>query len=474
MTHHFHSVRLRDTSHSGTLHPLVVSIGVILAESAAIIAAALLSGYGYHMTVYGNPGPTREFVVFGAVFAVAFAGLRLIRGEPTAFWSAEEDWARGLAPEWNQCCVAILALAFFAKASDGYSRGWLLLFYVIGFLALGVLRHRFGTALARAVAEGRVALRQMMVIGRQEDLVAFTLRHRPSESGLRIVACVEIGTDPRQRARQIAAAVEVARELHPDDVHIVLPWSEPDAIEACVEAFEQLPVAIRVAPDRLLERYADLRLDRFGSMVTVHLVRPPLTVFEQLVKRSFDLVASILILFMLAPLFAVVAVLIKRDSKGPVFFRQTRYGFNQEPFRIWKFRSMTTQDDGPVVAQAQRNDPRVTRIGRFLRRTNIDELPQVLNVIAGNMSLVGPRPHAVAHNRLFEQRIASYACRHNVKPGITGWAQVNGHRGETDTEEKMEMRVRHDLFYIDNWSFLLDIKILILTVISSKAYRNAV
>ena len=116
----------------------------------------------------------------------------------------------------------------------------------------------------------------------------------------------------------------------------------------------------------------------------------------------------------------------------------------------------------------------MTRIGRFLRRTNIDELPQVLNVIAGDMSLVGPRPHAVAHNRLFEQRIASYARRHNVKPGITGWAQVNGHRGETDTEEKMEMRVRHDLFYIDNWSFLLDIKILILTVISPKAYRNAV
>jgi len=472
MTHHFHSVRLRDTSHSGTLHPLAVSIGVILAESAAIIAAAMLSGYGYYMAVYGNAGPTKEFAAFGAVFAVAFAGLRLIRGEPTAFWSVEEDWARGLAPEWNQCCVALLALAFFAKASDGYSRGWLLLFYVIGFLALGVLRHRFGTALARAVSEGRVALRQMLVIGRQEDLAAFTLRHRPSESGLRIIASVEIGSDPRQHARQIAAAVEIARELHPDDVHIVLPWSEPAAIEACVEAFEQLPVAIRVAPDRLLERYADLRLDRFGSMVTMQLVRPPLSVFEQLVKRSFDVVASILILFMLAPLFAVVAVLIKRDSKGPVFFRQTRSGFNQEPFRIWKFRSMTTQDEGAV--QATRNDPRVTRIGSFLRRTNIDELPQVLNVLAGHMSLVGPRPHPVSLNRLFEQRIASYARRHNIKPGITGWAQVNGHRGETDTEEKMEMRVRHDLFYIDNWSFLLDIKIMILTVISPKAYRNAV
>jgi lipopolysaccharide/colanic/teichoic acid biosynthesis glycosyltransferase len=152
---------------------------------------------------------------------------------------------------------------------------------------------------------------------------------------------------------------------------------------------------------------------------------------------------------------------------------QRRYGFNQKPFRIIKFRTMRTLDDGAVVPQAQRNDPRVTRIGRWLRRWNIDEVPQLFNVLKGDMSLVGPRPHALSHNREFEQRISLYARRHNVKPGITGWAQIHGFRGETDTDEKMKLRVEYDLFYIDNWSAALDLQILFRTVFSARSYRNA-
>jgi lipopolysaccharide/colanic/teichoic acid biosynthesis glycosyltransferase len=157
-----------------------------------------------------------------------------------------------------------------------------------------------------------------------------------------------------------------------------------------------------------------------------------------------------------------------------VFFRQRRYGFNQQPFRIIKFRTMTTLDDGDVVPQATNDDRRVTRVGRFLRRWNIDELPQLVNVLKGDMSLVGPRPHALSHNREYERKISLYARRHNVRPGITGWAQVNGFRGCTDTDDKMRQRVDHDLYYIDNWSILLDLRILLLTVFSRRAYRNAV
>jgi lipopolysaccharide/colanic/teichoic acid biosynthesis glycosyltransferase len=156
-----------------------------------------------------------------------------------------------------------------------------------------------------------------------------------------------------------------------------------------------------------------------------------------------------------------------------VFFRQRRYGFNQQPFRIIKFRTMTTLDDGDVIRQACRNDGRITRIGGWLRRWNIDELPQLINVLRGDMSLVGPRPHALSHDREYEQRISLYARRHNVRPGITGWAQVNGLRGETDTDEKMRRRVDYDLYYIDNWSMLFDLKILLYTVFSRRAYRNA-
>ncbi|MBM3607072.1 MAG: exopolysaccharide biosynthesis polyprenyl glycosylphosphotransferase [Alphaproteobacteria bacterium] len=205
----------------------------------------------------------------------------------------------------------------------------------------------------------------------------------------------------------------------------------------------------------------------------MHLVRRPLSTLDIILKRLFDVVIASIALVLLAPLFLVMAALIKLDSKGPVFFLQRRYGFNQEPFRIWKFRSMTTLDDGPVIKQATANDVRVTRIGRFMRRTNIDELPQLVNVLKGEMSLVGPRPHALAHDQLYERTIALYARRHNVRPGITGWAQVSGLRGETNSDAKMRRRVEYDLYYIDNWSLMFDVKIMILTVFSRKAYRNA-
>jgi exopolysaccharide biosynthesis polyprenyl glycosylphosphotransferase len=173
------------------------------------------------------------------------------------------------------------------------------------------------------------------------------------------------------------------------------------------------------------------------------------------------------------PFLILVAIPIKLDSPGPIFFVQRRYGFNQQPFRIIKFRTMRTLDDGPVIRQARQNDPRLTRIGGWLRRWNIDEIPQLFNVLTGDMSLVGPRPHALSHDREYEQGISRYARRHNVRPGITGWAQIHGYRGETDTEEKMRKRVEYDLYHIDNWSLWLDFKIMVRTVVSRSAYRNA-
>jgi exopolysaccharide biosynthesis polyprenyl glycosylphosphotransferase len=187
----------------------------------------------------------------------------------------------------------------------------------------------------------------------------------------------------------------------------------------------------------------------------------------------FDLAVSSVLLVVLSPLFALIALAIRLDSRGPVLFLQGRHGFNQQTFRIIKFRTMRTMDDGDHVPQATLNDPRITRVGALLRRYNLDELPQLANVILGQMSLVGPRPHAVAHDREYEQRIGLYARRHNVKPGITGWAQVHGLRGETQTDDKMAKRVAHDLWYIDNWSFWLDVVIMFQTVFARKAYANA-
>jgi exopolysaccharide biosynthesis polyprenyl glycosylphosphotransferase len=194
---------------------------------------------------------------------------------------------------------------------------------------------------------------------------------------------------------------------------------------------------------------------------------------QQLEKRAFDVVVATLALLLLSPVFALVALAIRLESRGPALFRQKRYGLNQEPFRIFKFRSMRTMDDGAVVKQATRTDARVTRIGAHLRRLSIDELPQLLNVLIGDMSIVGPRPHALAHDQLYVGRLARYARRHNVKPGITGWAQVCGHRGEIADDSAMAARLDHDLYYIDHWSLWLDLKIVFMTVFSRKAHKNA-
>jgi exopolysaccharide biosynthesis polyprenyl glycosylphosphotransferase len=242
---------------------------------------------------------------------------------------------------------------------------------------------------------------------------------------------------------------------------------------AGAESLLKLPAEIHLGPEHILDRFEEVQLSKSGPIASLQLRRVPLSSIELIEKRAFDLLFASLALLLLTPLLIAVAVLIKLDSPGPVFFRQRRFGFNQEPFQIIKFRSMHALEDGPSIRQARRNDPRVTRIGAWLRRWSIDEIPQLFNVIKGEMSLVGPRPHALSHDREYEQRISTYARRHNVKPGMTGWAQIHGLRGETDTDEKMRKRVEHDLFYIDHWSVALDLQILIRTLMSRACYRNA-
>jgi len=273
--------------------------------------------------------------------------------------------------------------------------------------------------------------------------------------------------------RDLAQAVASVRGIEPDAIFLLLPWSATATIARCAETFLTLPVEIHLGPEQILHKFEDVELSKLGPLASLRLTRRPLTRFEVVQKRAFDLVFATAALIALTPLIVVVAVLIGLQGRGPIFFRQRRYGFNQKQFRIIKFRTMSTLDDGKVVAQARRGDPRLTRLGRWLRRWNIDEIPQLFNVLKGDMSLVGPRPHALSHDREFERRISLYARRHNVKPGITGWAQINGFRGETDTEEKMRKRVEHDLFYIDNWSLWLDLKIIARTVLSPAAYQNA-
>ena len=273
--------------------------------------------------------------------------------------------------------------------------------------------------------------------------------------------------------QDLEEAVNSARILRPDAIFLVMPWSATDTINRCAETLLALPAEIHLGPEHILDRFAHVQLLKFGPISSLQLTRMPLSRLELIEKRVFDLLFASVGLLLLTPLLVIAAIMIKLDSAGPVFFLQHRFGFNQKPFRIIKFRTMRTLEDGPFVSQARKNDPRVTKVGCWLRRWNIDEVPQLFNVIKGDMSLVGPRPHALSHDREYEQRISFYARRHNVKPGITGWAQIHGLRGETDTDDKMQKRVDSDLYYIDNWSVWLDLQILIRTVISADSYRNA-
>jgi Undecaprenyl-phosphate glucose phosphotransferase len=325
-----------------------------------------------------------------------------------------------------------------------------------------------------ATAAGGVASRRVVLVGFEQSIKAFTQRYQPSASGMNVVAAIGLRDETESIDDDLALAAATARMLRPDDVFILVPWSQTEVIDSCVTTFLRVPAQIHLGPERVLDRFVDARIDKIGTISSLSLGGHPLNLVEIIVKRLFDIVVSVAALVLLSPLLALVAALIRLDSNGPALFTQRRYGFNQEAFRIFKFRSMTTMEDGRDIAQAKVQDPRVTRIGRFIRRYNIDELPQLINVLRGDMSLVGPRPHALVHDQLFERKIALYARRHNVKPGITGWAQVNGLRGEIDGPEKIRQRVEHDLYYIDNWSLLFDVWIIFLTVFSKKAYRNAV
>ena len=248
------------------------------------------------------------------------------------------------------------------------------------------------------------------------------------------------------------------------EVYITLPLGSQPRILQLLESVQGTTASLFFVPDVFGISIIQGRLQDLGGLPVVGICETPFTGTNELAKRLSDMVLASLILLLIAPLLLLIAIGIKLDSPGPVIFRQRRNGLDGEEIVVYKFRSMTTQDNGASLVQATRGDPRVTRLGAFLRRTSLDELPQFINVMQGRMSIVGPRPHAVAHNTLYRELIKAYMVRHKVRPGITGWAQVNGLRGETETVEKMRARVEYDLEYLRNWSLGLDLQIIVRTI----------
>ena len=446
-------------------------------ELSVIVALAVVTGLAYHFTVYGASGSIGQYADIGGLAGLAYALSFLIRDEYGVESLIEGRRSNSrLFFFWNFAFVALAVIGFLTKSTAVFSRGWLLLFYIAGAVAVIALNSALQRSLAALIVRGIVRRRKLMIVGTEDEIARLEREIADGAASVYVAARV-VMPDPATHQGSVAdildAALGNARALGIEDVVISSGLSRPDFLDKCVATFSLLPVAIHLGAGGLLSRFKDARIARFGRATTLSLTREPLGPFEALSKRTFDVVMAAIALVLISPLFVMLAALIKLDSAGPVFFRQRRRGYNLEEFGIWKFRTMTTLEDGDVVHQATENDQRVTRIGRLLRRYSLDELPQLFNVIRGQMSLVGPRPHAVAHDRFFEKRIALYPRRLNVKPGITGWAQVNGFRGATETDDAMSQRVDHDLYYIDNWSVAFDMYIVLLTVVSRKAQQNA-
>jgi Undecaprenyl-phosphate glucose phosphotransferase len=375
-----------------------------------------------------------------------------------------------------------LSTIFFLKISEDYSRATIMVQAVSVGLAVLCTRTIWFSLLHSAIASGLVDARRVILIGDPRHCSHFSAR--AMATGIRTIRSFDLPTvrayssvparpgavQVRPDARQLVAD---CRPLRADDIVILISQQDVPSALALASALSDLPVDVHVVPVGSVDLLAVSRITQFGNMVTMRIFQSPLSPFNRAIKRAFDVAAAIAGLILLSPFFVIVSLAIKLDSRGPVLFRQTRHGYNNEPIRVLKFRSMTVMEDGDNFRPAIRHDPRVTRLGRILRRTNIDELPQLFNVLVGDMSIVGPRPHATAQNELFAEVISSFSRRHNVKPGITGWAQANGYRGNTDTLEKMRRRVENDLYYIDNWSLFLDLKILVMTLFSRKVYWNA-
>ncbi|WP_154179792.1 undecaprenyl-phosphate glucose phosphotransferase [Vibrio furnissii] len=273
---------------------------------------------------------------------------------------------------------------------------------------------------------------------------------------------------------KVAPLIELAKEGGIDEVFIALPMVARDRIRHYLDELSDSTVDTYLVPDLYTYNLNVSQLKRIGGVQTFSIFSSPFDGMGKVIKRIEDIVIGSMIALLISPVLIAVAVGVKLSSPGPVLFKQDRYGLGGKKIKVWKFRSMKVMENDAVVTQATKNDPRVTKFGAFIRRTSLDELPQFLNVLQGSMSIVGPRPHAVAHNEQYRKIVDNYMIRHKIKPGITGWAQINGYRGETETVDKMEKRVRYDIQYMQNWSLWLDIKIIFLTVfkgfVSETAY----
>ncbi|MEH3148207.1 MAG: undecaprenyl-phosphate glucose phosphotransferase [Methylobacterium frigidaeris] len=462
----------------------VVLVGSIRLVEACLVAAVGFGMYGWllrGLVPFGPVYPAAILVIAGLNLAVAQAagtyGIRAFR----AFFSV----GLRIVLAWSLVFLLAATILFFAKLGDHYSRLWLAGYYLAGLAVLLAGRLVLSLVITGQMRRGRFDRRTAIVGGGAPAESLIRALEARNDSGIRIVGIFDDRNDDRSagvvagypKLGTVSDLVAYARNTGLDLIVFTLPISAEARILQMLAKLWVLPIDIRLSAHATKLRLRPRSYSYLGSVPVLDVFDKPIADWDVVVKGVFDRVVGSLMLLLFAPVMLAVALAVKLSSPGPVLFRQKRYGFNNELIEVCKFRSMyADQGDAAAARLVTRGDPRVTPVGRFIRKTSLDELPQLLNVVRGDLSLVGPRPHALqakAANALYDQVVDGYFARHRVKPGLTGWAQVNGWRGETDTSEKIQRRVEHDLYYIENWSVFLDVQILMMTPFALLKTENA-
>ena len=463
---------------------------IVLAGIARVTELTLLCAIGLFIhRLYVQPRvgyETSYFIAIPVLSLVAVAVFQACGGYTVAAFRTPIAQGMKITAVWTLATMAALAAVFFMRAEDSLSRVWLMGWFLVGLGAL--LAGRFVLALVtRAmIRNGRLERRTVIVGGGPAAASLLQELSKDGNNGLSVVGLFDDRDDDRSpevvanhpKLGNIDDLVEFARHTRIDLVILSMPITAEARLLEMLRKLWVLPIDIRLAAHANKLRLRPRSYSYLGSVPVLDVFDKPIADWDVVTKTVFDRVVGTLALIALSPVIALAALAVKLDSKGPVFFKQQRYGFNNELVEVWKFRSMYVETlDADASRLVTRGDKRVTRVGRILRRTSIDELPQLFNVVfGGTLSLVGPRPHALhakAADRQYDDVVDGYFARHRVRPGLTGWAQVNGWRGETDTSEKIQRRVEFDLAYIENWSLLFDLYILLITPFALIKAENA-
>jgi Undecaprenyl-phosphate glucose phosphotransferase len=476
--------RFRFSDAASLISPRVV-IGAARLLEFLLIAVL---GYAIFYFYVDQPGPLRQMFYAVAVILTATASILGFQSfqlyDITVLSNTFRQVAR-IATAWTLVFALLMAMAFFTKLGQEYSRFWAAAWYTSGLVGLMLFRIGLSFSVRNWSKLGRLNRRAVIVGGGTEAHKLISALEASRETDIRIYGVFDdrIGDRTSKRVAgyprlgTIDQLVEFGRKKRLDLLILTLPLTAENRLLELYKKLLVLPVDIRLSAHTNALRFRPRTYSYIGNVPFIDMQDKPITDWDYVLKWVFDKVVASISLVLLSPVMALVALAIKLDSHGPVFFKQNRHGFNNELIKVYKFRSMyVDQADSNASKLVTKDDDRVTAVGKFIRKTSLDELPQLFNVLQGGLSLVGPRPHALqakAADTIYSDVVDGYFARHRVKPGITGWAQISGWRGETDTHEKLQRRIEHDLYYIENWSVLFDLYILAMTPVALLKSENA-